>query len=120
MERTGWLGYRMAISKFVCLERKEDMIIKGARIIDPANGLDTLGDIVIRKGKIADIDTYGEMEKKEIRKQKITQENEEILDASGWIAAPGLIDVHVHFRDPGFTYKEEIDRKSTRLNSSHS
>lgn len=108
MERTGWLGYRMAISKFVCLERKEDMIIKGARIIDPANGLDTLGDIVIRKGKIADIDTYGEMEKKEIGKQKITQENEEILDASGWIAAPGLIDVHVHFRDPGFTYKEEI------------
>lgn len=38
----------------------------------------------------------------------ITKEGEEVLDAAGLVVAPGLIDTHVHFRDPGFTYKETI------------
>lgn len=84
------------------------MIIKGARIIDPVNRRDGLGDIIIRNGKIADIYQYEEMEQAAIEERCRPQEEEEILDASGLTAAPGLIDVHVHFRDPGFTYKEDI------------
>lgn len=84
------------------------MIIKGATIIDPANGLDGIGDIVIRDGKIADIYLYKGIETAEIEKRSKEQNGEEILEAFGWVAAPGLIDVHVHFRDPGLTYKEDI------------
>lgn len=84
------------------------MIIKGATILDPANGLDGMGDIIIRGDKIADIYLYKGMETAAIEKRRKLYEKEEILEASGWIAAPGLIDVHVHFRDPGLTYKEDI------------
>lgn len=85
------------------------MIIKEATIIDPANGLNGIGDIVIRNGKIVDIYLYNGLEKTEIAKRQKAREGEEVLEAFGWVAAPGLIDVHVHFRDPGLTYKEDID-----------
>lgn len=84
------------------------MIIKGARILDPANRLDGIGDIVIRGGKIADSYLYKGMETAAIEERGKAQKGEEVLEASGLIAAPGLIDVHVHFRDPGFLYKEDI------------
>lgn len=89
------------------------MIIKGATIIDPVNGINGIGDIVIRNGKIADVYQYEQIEemsdeKVAIKMRQRPQEGEEILNASGLIAAPGLIDVHVHFRDPGLTYKEDI------------
>lgn len=84
------------------------MIIKGATIVDPANGLEGIGDLVIRDGKIADSYLYKGMEKAAIEERSRAREGEEILEAFGWVAAPGLIDVHVHFRDPGLTYKEDI------------
>ena len=84
------------------------MIIKEARIVDPANGLDGIGDIVIRDGKIVDVYFYNGLEKEEIAKRQNVQDGEEILEACGWVAAPGLIDIHVHFRDPGLIYKEDI------------
>lgn len=72
------------------------MIIKHGLVTDPASGLSAHMDILIRNGKIAKI------------APEITLEGEDILEADGMIVGPGLIDTHVHFRDPGFTYKEDI------------
>lgn len=72
-------------------------IIKHARIIDPASCLDMVGDISLENGVIAAI------------AEKIEeQEGDVVLEADGLVAAPGLVDTHVHFRDPGLTYKEDI------------
>ena len=75
------------------------MIIKGGRIIDPLSRTDEVLDIRIEKGIIAEIE-------KNIDEKKYP--NEEIINASGKVLVPGLIDVHVHFRDPGQTYKEDL------------
>ena len=72
------------------------LIIKNVRILDPASATDMTGDISIENGKI-----------KTIGSVKAGKEDQ-ILDGSGLIAAPGLVDTHVHFRDPGLTYKEDI------------
>lgn len=72
-------------------------IIKHARIIDPASCLDMVGDISIENSVIMAI------------AEKIAeQESDVVLEAAGLVAAPGLVDTHVHFRDPGLTYKEDI------------
>lgn len=72
--------------------------IRGVRVLDPANGRDEVLDLIIADGKIVSLD-------------KTPEEAgcDRILDGSGLTAAPGLIDVHVHFRDPGLTYKEDIE-----------
>ena len=72
-------------------------IIRNGRVIDPANNRDEIVDLAIVDGRIA--------ERPEVRGQK--SEVEEI-NASGLIVAPGLIDVHVHLREPGFGHKETI------------
>lgn len=72
------------------------MLIKNGFMINPASKEAKKTDIRIKDGKIAEIGSL------------TAQENEEILDINGLIIAPGLIDTHVHFRDPGFTYKEDI------------
>ena len=68
------------------------MIIKNIRVIDPVNGRDEISDIYIRDGLIA----------------SYASDNDEVIDGKGLIAGPGLVDVHVHFRDPGQTHKEDI------------
>ena len=73
------------------------ILIKNGRLIDPLTKRDEVADIVIEEGKI-----------KEIGKIEVDTKFEEIIDAKGYVVSPGLIDLHVHFRDPGFTYKEDI------------
>ena len=73
------------------------MIIKNGLLIDPVKEAEYVADIRISEGKIA-----------EIGENLVAAVDEEIIDASGKCVAPGLIDGHVHFRDPGFTYKEDI------------
>ncbi|WP_269526410.1 dihydroorotase [Coraliomargarita parva] len=70
--------------------------ISGGRVIDPANGRDGIGDVFAVNGKI--VDKLSDTQKAEARK----------VDASGLVVAPGLVDIHVHFRDPGQTHKEDI------------
>lgn len=69
--------------------------ILNARVIDPANKLDDTLNVFIKDGKIAEIS-------KEIHSADTT------IDANGMVVAPGLVDMHVHLRDPGFTDKEDI------------
>lgn len=73
------------------------ILLKHGRVIDPDSGFDKIADVLIKDGKIKDI------------AQNIEPEGEtEVIDCKGCIVGPGLVDIHVHFRDPGFTYKEDI------------
>lgn len=72
--------------------------ICNGRVIDPANQLEGAFDICIRDGKIAGLHPAGQGSK-----------NGAMIDASGKVVTPGLIDIHVHFRDPGYEYKEDIE-----------
>jgi dihydroorotase len=73
------------------------MLIRNGRIIDPANDRDEVGDLLLVEGKIADLMTTDS-----------GQGRVEEIDATGLIVSPGLIDIHVHFREPGFGWKETI------------
>lgn len=76
------------------------VLIKNGRVMDPKSGFDQIADVVLDEGKIVSIGAEAK------------GEFDQIIDAKGCIVAPGLIDVHVHFRDPGFTYKEDLETGS--------
>lgn len=76
------------------------ILIKNGRVMDPETGFDKVTDIVLSDGKIKSI---GKVEQIDY---------DQIIDAEGMTVAPGLIDVHVHFRDPGFTHKEDLETGS--------
>lgn len=76
--------------------------IKNAHVIDPATQTEQDMDICIEDGVIVGMGTGLSPQGAEASKEDV------VIDASGLIAAPGLVDVHVHFRDPGLTYKEDI------------
>lgn len=73
------------------------ILIKNGRLVNPATNTDEVMDVAIENGKI-------------LKVEKGIEENgfEKVIDAAGKIVAPGLIDVHVHFRDPGFEHKEDL------------
>ena len=72
------------------------MIIKNGYVIDPGTNLYTKADIRLEDGVIKEVGILS------------SQDGEEMIDAAGLVTAPGLIDTHVHFRDPGFPEKETI------------
>jgi dihydroorotase len=72
--------------------------IKGGRIIDPANGIDRIGDLFVKDGVIVD----------SLPKTEKGERGAEVIDATGKVVSPGLIDIHVHFREPGQSHKETI------------
>ena len=72
------------------------ILIKGGRVISPAQKFDDTCDVLIEKGKIAAIG------------KDLDAQGAEIIDADGKIVTPGLVDIHVHLRDPGLEYKEDI------------
>ncbi len=76
------------------------LLIKNGHVVDPQNGIDEVRDLLIDGGVIA---ACG---------KDLADAEAQILDASGKIVAPGLIDLHVHFREPGFEYKEDIESGS--------
>jgi dihydroorotase len=74
-----------------------DLTIKNGRIIDPANGRDEIADLYVVDGRISDLPPNGECE---------------TIDARNLVVAPGLIDIHVHLREPGQSHKETIETGS--------
>ncbi|MDY4511026.1 amidohydrolase family protein, partial [Streptococcus hyovaginalis] len=72
------------------------LLIKNGRVIDPQSGFDQIADILVDGQKIVKI------------AQSISAEDAHVIDASGLVVAPGLVDIHVHFREPGQTHKEDI------------
>ena len=73
------------------------MILKKGHLINPATGTDAVMDIRFDNGIIQEIGT-----------DLTPSVSEKVLDISGLVVAPGLVDTHIHFRDPGFTYKEDL------------
>jgi dihydroorotase len=75
------------------------LAICGGRLIDPTAGIDEPKDILINDGRVAEITAAGKLKR---------TNGTEMLDATGLVVAPGLIDMHVHLREPGQGYKETI------------
>lgn len=84
------------------------LLIKNGYMIDPKSKKEGKRDILIEDGKIKQIKEKIEMAALAAENGQ-TEDTLQIIDADGLTVAPGLIDVHVHFRDPGFTYKEDIE-----------
>lgn len=75
----------------------QTLLIKGGRIIDPAGRVDRVGDLLLENGKVARIG------------DELTAARAQTIDASGLIVCPGLIDIHVHLREPGDEDEETIE-----------
>ncbi|MBE7027015.1 MAG: dihydroorotase [Ruminococcaceae bacterium] len=74
------------------------ILVKGGRVIDPANSFDKVSNVYINDGII-----------EKIGENLDVAGVDRVIDATGFIVAPGLIDMHVHLREPGFEYKEDIE-----------
>ncbi len=79
------------------MANKGSIGIRGGRILDPGRGVDLVGDVLIREGRIAAVGP------------DVAAEAERIVDARGLIVCPGLVDIHCHLREPGFEHKETIE-----------
>lgn len=77
---------------------RADVLIRGAHVLDPRAGIDSVLDVLVRSGEIA-----------EIGESLTAPEGAEVIEASGKHLFPGFIDPHVHLRTPGFEYKENIE-----------
>ena len=74
------------------------ILIRGGHLIDPANKIDAPRDLLIENGRVVAVSA----------KLNVDPQNLQIIDASGLAVAPGLVDIHVHLREPGQSYKETI------------
>ena len=72
------------------------LLIKNGRVMDPKTGFDQIADLLVEGKKIIKIG------------QDLQVKDAKVIDASGLVVAPGLVDIHVHFREPGQTHKEDI------------
>ncbi len=72
------------------------LLIRGGRVVDPAYNIDDTLDVLLDDGKIAQISKH------------LEADGSKVLDASGLVVAPGLVDMHVHLREPGFEAKETV------------
>ena len=78
--------------------KQKPLIIRGGHLIDPASGVDAPMDLLLRDGKVAEVGQPG----------TVSAKGAQILNAKGLVVAPGFIDLHVHLREPGQSYKETI------------
>ena len=82
-------------------------IIKGGRVIDPASSTDAVKDVLFEDGIIVKVE------------ENISEAAENVIDASGCLVCPGLIDLHVHLREPGFEHKEGSSQRRIYNNLLH-
>ena len=76
------------------------LLIKNGRVVDPKSGLDTQADVLVGGKKVVKI------------AENIEAGDAQVIDATGLVVAPGLVDIHVHFREPGLTRKADIESES--------
>lgn len=74
----------------------DNLLIRGGRVIDPANGVDRVCDVRVESGRIAELG------------DSLRAGDARVIEAAGRVVAPGFIDLHCHLRDPGQEYKEDI------------
>ena len=72
------------------------LLIQNGRVVDPVNGTVSILDLYVENGKVLQLE------------KDIQTEADQVIDATGLVVCPGLVDLHVHLRDPGLTYKEDI------------
>ena len=72
------------------------LLLQNVRLIDPSQGVDCVQDLLLEDGKVSQ------------RGEHLSADGMEVVDGTGLVAAPGLVDMHVHLRDPGLTYKEDV------------
>lgn len=75
------------------------ILIKNGRVMNPKTNLDEVLDLIVKDGIVQKIGLFDYRE----------EDFEKVIDAKGCVVAPGLIDGHVHFRDPGYTHKEDLE-----------
>ena len=73
------------------------MLIRNGRVINPVTQLDTIADVLVEGGTI-----------RQVGPGLRAPADAEVIDATGKIVCPGLIDIHVHLREPGYEYKETV------------
>jgi dihydroorotase len=78
------------------------ILMRGGRVVDPSSGVDADRDLLLKDGRVSAIDAPGKLN------GAVKQEAAEVFDAKGLVIAPGLVDIHVHLREPGQGYKETI------------
>ena len=78
------------------------MLIRGGRLVDPSAGIDAARDVLLKDGRVVAVEPPGKLN------AAGKQAEAEIIEAKGLVVAPGLVDIHVHLREPGQGYKETI------------
>ncbi|MFQ5352188.1 MAG: amidohydrolase family protein, partial [Candidatus Binatia bacterium] len=74
------------------------LLIRGGRVVDPGSGRDEQADLLIEGGVVAALERPG----------VLPEDGTDTIDATGLVVAPGLIDMHVHLREPGYEYRETV------------
>ena len=75
----------------------QSILIRGGRVIDPASDRDGLSDVLLEQGRIA-----------AVAERLAPPPGARVIEARGLVVAPGFVDLHVHLREPGHEYKEDI------------
>ncbi len=73
------------------------ILIRNGRVLDPANGIDRVADVLVEDGRIAAVGP------------DLSASDAQVIDAEGLVVAPGFVDLHTHLREPGFEYKETVE-----------
>src|SRR5947209_1818962 len=76
-----------------------DLLVRGARVLDPRAGIDAEADVLVRRGRIAEVGPSG----------TLPAAGAEVVDAAGRTLAPAFVDPHVHLRTPGQEHKEDLE-----------